>query len=152
MKHKQKELTILSPKWGLFRKGQGLKNHLKDIKIYFERKKFINEHGYSPVAQWETFSWFTEWAYEILKEYRDHRSGNPTFNPRTKESIEATADVLSPLWNRYFDEMVFFLDVMKRYDTDEELQSGSKEKAKYYEIITNNFFKMFSNVFYTLWD
>lgn len=152
MKKAKKQLTILSPKWGLFRKGQGLKGHLRDIRIYFQRKKFINEHGYSPVAQWETFMWFTNWAYEILKQYRDHRCGNPTYHPRTGETMVEVEENLTKVWNRYYDEMIFFLDIMKKYDNDEELQLGSSEKDEYYKVIKDKFFKMFSNVFYSLWD
>ena len=55
--------------------------NLKDIPIFIKRIFFTLKHGYSPVAQWETFGWFVAVMREILVNYRDNRMGTPVVIP-----------------------------------------------------------------------
>ena len=55
--------------------------NLKDIPIFIKRIFFTLKHGYSPVAQWETFGWFITVMREILVNYRDNRMGTPFVIP-----------------------------------------------------------------------
>ena len=138
--------------WGLFMfHGKDWWRNLKDIPIFIKRIFFTLKHGYSPVAQWETFSWFISVMREILINYRDNRTGTPVVIPgyHTDDSISENKNI--EIYNNILNEMIELLDRMDEcnsaynYVSLEEMHSAM-DTAK------NKFFELFSKYFYTLWD
>ena len=134
-------------------RGKNWWRNLKDIPIFIKRIFFTLKHGYSPVAQFETFEWFMDVMKEILINYRYNRMGSPVVidnffdvkeeNPNDVANEEA--------YNAILDRMIVLLDLMDEHnqlynDMDWKEADKKKEDAK------NEFFKLFSKYFYTLWD
>ena len=138
--------------WGLFMfHGKDWWRNLKDIPIFIKRIFFTLKHGYSPVAQWETFSWFISVMREILINYRDNRMGTPVVIPgyHTDDSISENKNI--EIYNNILDEMITLLDQMDENnsvynDVSLEEMHSAMDSAK------NKFFELFSKYFYTLWD
>ena len=139
---------------GLFMfRGKNWWRNLKDIPIFIKRIFFTLKHGYSPVAQFETFEWFMDVMKEIITNYRYNRMGSPVVidnffdvkeeNPNDVANEEA--------YNAILDRMIVLLDLMDEHnqlynDMDWKEADKKKEDAK------NEFFKLFSEQFYGLWD
>lgn len=120
--------------------------NLKDIPIFIRRIFFVLRHGYSPVAQWETFEWFRDVMKEILINYRHNRVGSPMIIDNFwdgSKNIDAYDNIL--------DKMIELLDQMdennKIYDNVDW-----KTKDKLMNDAKNEFFKLFSKYYYDLWD
>ena len=123
--------------------------NLRDIPIFVECIFFVLKHGYSPVAQWDTFEWFIDVMREILElalsgivEYRDDDSWSD-------ENEEA--------YNKILDEMIELLDKMEeRYYLSENIED--LKKIDYTEMYNkqneakDRFFELFSKYFYTFCD
>lgn len=127
-------------------RGKNFWRNLKDIPIFIKRIFFTLKHGYSPVAQFETFEWFMDVMKEILTNYRYNRMGSPVV-------IDNSFDVVvnEEAYNAILDRMIVFLDLMDEHnqlydDMDWKEADKKKEDAK------NEFFKLFSERFYGLWD
>lgn len=121
--------------------------NLKDIPIFIKRIFFVLGHGYSPVAQWETFEWFRDVMKEILTNYRYNRAGTPVIIINDDNWNDKNIDA----YNNILDKMIELLDQMdennKIYDnmdwkTKDELMNNAKDE----------FFKLFSKYYYDLWD
>ena len=131
--------------------GKNWWRNLKDIPIFFQRIFFTLKHGYSPVAQWETFEWFIAVMREILINYRDNRTGTPVVIPdyHTDDLISENKNI--EIYNNILNEMIELLDKMDECNSTyndvslEEVHS-TMDTAK------NKFFELFSKYFYTLWD
>lgn len=120
--------------------------NLKDVPIFIKRIFFTLKHGYSPVAQFETFEWFIDVMKKILTNYRYNRTGSPVV-------IDNFFDVVAneEAYNVILDRMIVLLDLMDEHnqlynDMDWKEADKKKEDAK------NEFFKLFSEQFYGLWD
>lgn len=138
--------------WGLFMfRGKSWWRNLKNIPIFIKRIFFTLKHGYSPVAQWETFEWFIAVIREILINYRDNRTGTPVVIPdcHTDDLISENKNI--EIYNNILNEMIELLDQMDENNSTynsvslEEMHSAM-DSAK------NKFFELFSKYFYTLWD
>ena len=140
--------------WGLFMfRGKNWWRNLKDIPIFIKRIFFTLRHGYSPVAQFETFEWFMDVMKEILTNYRYNRMGSPVvidnfFDVKEENSNDV---VNEEAYNAILDRMIVLLDLMDEHnqlynDMDWKDADKKKENAK------NEFFKLFSEQFYGLWD
>lgn len=139
-------MNINKLSWGLFMfHGKSWWRNLKDIPIFIKRIFFVLKHGYSPVANWETFQWFIDVMREILTNYRHFRSGTPDIiDSGTKnENIEA--------YNAILDRMIDLLDKMDESNPIYNNMSW-KDADKKKEDAKNEFFKLFSEQFYGLWD
>ena len=125
--------------------GKSWWRNLKDIPIFIKRISFVLKHGYSPVAQWETFQWFIDVMLEILTNYRHFRSGTPDIidSGTENENIEA--------YNAILDRMIDLLDKMDESNPIYNNMSW-KDADKKKEDAKNEFFKLFSEQFYGLWD
>ena len=125
--------------------GKSWWRNLKDIPIFIKRIFFVLKHGYSPVANWETFQWFIDVMREILTNYRHFRSGTPDIiDSGTKnENIEA--------YNAILDRMIDLLDKMDESNPIYDNMNW-KEEDEARENAKNEFFKLFSEQFYGLWD
>ena len=145
-------MNINKLSWGLFMfHGKDWWRNLKDIPIFIKRIFFTLKHGYSPVAQWETFGWFITVIREILVNYRDNRTGTPVVIPdyHTDDLISENKNI--EIYNNILNEMIELLDKMDECNSTyngvslEEMHSAM-DSAK------NKFFELFSKYFYTLWD
>ena len=145
-------MNINKLSWGLFMfHGKDWWRNLKDIPIFIKRIFFTLKHGYSPVAQWETFGWFITVMREILVNYRDNRMGTPVVIPdyHTDDLISENKNI--EIYNNILNEMIELLDKMDECNSTyngvslEEMHSAM-DSAK------NKFFELFSKYFYTLWD
>lgn len=145
-------MNINKLSWGLFMfHGKDWWRNLKDIPIFIKRIFFVLKHGYSPVAQWETFGWFITVMREILVNYRDNRTGTPVVIPdyHTDDLISENKNI--EIYNNILNEMIELLDKMDECNSTyngvslEEMHSAM-DSAK------NKFFELFSKYFYTLWD
>ena len=134
-------------------RGKNWWRNLKDIPIFIKRIFFTLKHGYSPVAQFETFEWFMDVMKEILTNYRYNRMGSPVvidnfFDVKEENSNDV---VNEEEYNVILDRMIVLLDLMDEHnqlynDMDWKEAYKKKEDAK------NEFFKLFSEQFYGLWD
>lgn len=138
--------------WGLFMfHGKDWWRNLKDIPIFIKRIFFTLKHGYSPVAQWETFGWFITVMREILINYRDNRMGTPVVIPDYNIDDLISENKNIEIYNNILNEMIELLDKMDECNSTyngislEEMHSAM-DSAK------NKFFELFSKYFYTLWD
>ena len=138
--------------WGLFMfHGKDWWRNLKDIPIFIKRIFFTLKHGYSPVAQWETFSWFIAVMREILINYRNNRMGTPVVIPDYNIDDLISENKNVNVYNSLLDEMITLLDQMDENnsvynDVSLEEMHSAMDTAK------NKFFELFSKYFYTLWD
>lgn len=139
---------------GLFMfRGKNWWRNLRDISIFIKRIFFTLKHGYSPVAQFETFEWFMDVMKEILTNYRYNRMGSPVvidnfFDVKEENSNDVANE---EAYNAILDRMIVLLDLMDEHnqlynDMDWKEADKKKEDAK------NEFFKLFSEQFYGLWD
>ena len=132
-------------------RGKNWWRNLKDIPIFFQRIFFTLRHGYSPVAQWETFGWFIAVMREILVNYRDNRTGTPVVIPDYNIDDLISENKNIEIYNNILNEMIKLLDKMDECNSTykgvslEEMHSAM-DSAK------NKFFELFSKYFYTLWD
>ena len=134
-------------------RGKNWWRNLKDIPIFIKRIFFTLKNGYSPVAQFETFEWFMDVMKEILTNYRYNRMGSPVvidnfFDVKEENSNDV---VNEEAYNAILDRMIVLLDLMDEHnqlynDMDWKEADKKKEDAK------NEFFKLFSEQFYGLWD
>ena len=128
--------------------GKNWWRNLKDIPIFIQRIFFTLKHGYSPVAQWETFCWFIAVMREILINYRDNRTGTPVVIPdyHTDDLISENKNIEA--YNNILNEMIELLDKMDEcnYLTYNNASLEAMNAAK------DKFFELFSKYFYTLWD
>ena len=138
--------------FGLFMfHGKDWWRNLKDIPIFIKRIFFTLKHGYSPVAQWETFGWFITVMREILVNYRDNRTGTPVVIPDYNIDDLISENKNIEIYNNILNEMIELLDKMDECNSTyngvslEEMHSAMNS-AK------NKFFELFSKYFYTLWD
>ena len=134
-------------------RGKNWWRNLKDIPIFIKRIFFTLKNGYSPVAQFETFEWFMDVMKEILTNYRYNRMGSPVvidnfFDVKEENSNDV---VNEEAYNAILDRMIVLLDLM---DENNQLYNDMdwKEAAKKKEDAKNEFFKLFSEQFYGLWD
>lgn len=128
--------------------GKNWWRNLKNIPIFIKRIFFTLKHGYSPVAQWETFSWFIAVMREILINYRDNRMGTPVVIPDYNIDDLISENKNNEIYNNILNEMIELLDKMdeRNYLTYNNASLEAMNAAK------DKFFKLFSKYFYALWD
>lgn len=137
MKKKKKKIQTNNLTFGLFNSRSPISN-LKDIPIYFKRLAFLLKHGYSPMAQWETYHWFICVMREIFTFYRNERAGDMLIEDVPEDKWKDINDEL-------YDNLLSLLDDMdeeKYYPNDTIKMEQAKEE----------FFKLFSKYFYDFWD
>ena len=139
-------MNINKLSFGLFMfHGKSWWRNLKDIPIFIKRIFFVLKHGYSPVAQWEIYGWFMSVMKELLINHRNNRWGTPVIvdSGNEDENIEA--------YNKILDNMIDLLDKMDESNPIYDNMNW-KEEDEARENAKNEFFKLFSEHFYCLWD
>lgn len=142
----------------------------EDRQILKERKKFLREHGYSPVATWEINSWFEDTMYDVLVRYRKDMHGYPTSiideeewgSPITDKVYfsEEYNNACEKKWNDIIDEMISALKNLKDWNypdydqtqSQEEIQQINKEAFEKREEYKQKFFNLFVKYYDNLWD
>lgn len=131
--------------------GKNWWRNLKDIPIFFQRIFFTLKHGYSPVAQWETFGWFIAVMREILINYRDNRTGTPVVIPDYNIDDLISENKNIEIYNNILNEMIELLDKMDECNSTYN-DVSLKEMHSAMNAAKDKFFELFSKYFYTLWD
>ena len=132
--------TVTLPFWRL---KYEIKNIYWDIRYGFQRMK----KGYDYLDTISAYSKFIDRYTKILKAYKENMHGHP--GRMTEEE-----------WNNIIDKMIFHLYYMDEENVDEELSKDIPESwlptlNTTYNIMEhhkNEFFKLFSEHFYDLWD
>ena len=124
-----------------------IKNKLRDV--YWEIRYGFQRmfKGYDYVDTFETFAKFTERYYKILTEYKKHHNSHPS--NFTEEE-----------WDNIIDDMLRHLYYMDEENVEKELSKdvpdnwvvSSKTTYEIMEKHKNEFFKLFSEYFYNIWD
>lgn len=138
--------------------------NIKYIPLYFRLMHDLIKHGYDEYATWETFSWFTTTMRSILERYRDGHCGVPILidnypydsNANDEES-KNLREQNDKLWDDTIDRMIELLKLMDedcpKYDTEEyNGMDGWKKKDADMDKAKDEFFKLFSEHFWRLWD
>lgn len=116
--------------------------NIKYIPLYFKLIHYLIKHGYDEYATWEPFGWFIDTMRPILKEFRSINDSHPY---RISEEE----------WHATLDRMIELLDIMDecnpKYDTKEYCLNYTKQQQEMYAA-KDEFFKLFAEYFYDLWD
>ena len=141
--------NILNPLYGMFPyRGRYWYRNLANIPKAVRAYVFFLKHGYPQQAQWETATWMRSLLTEVLTYYRYHRHGSPWVIG------DGTNEDNTKAYNKILENMLWCLYGMEDdYWTGRNL--GTLDfQAK--EHLMNNrkdeFFKLFSEHFYDLWD
>lgn len=145
-------MNINKLSFGLFiSHGKNWWRNLKDIPIFIKRIFFTLKHGYSPVAQWETFGWFIAVMQEVLTNYRNNRMGTPVVIPGYDIDDLVSENKNVEVYNSILNEMIELLDKMD--ESNSAYNNVSLEEIyPMMDTAKNRFFELFSKYFYTLWD
>ena len=114
-------------------------------KIHYGFQRMLK--GYDNIDTFEMFAKFIERYEKILKDYRKNLTGHP-------------ADKTEEEWNDIIDEMIYHLHYMDEDNVIRELKKDVPEEwSPSLETLSNimckhkdEFFKLFSEHFYSLWD
>lgn len=130
-----------------------------EIPRYFKAMHYLVKHGYDEYATWETYDWFIDTMQDILKKYKAQHRGVPIVIdnfPFTSQPTEEEKEIMQEnedKWNDIVDRMIELLDLMdecsskyKEYEFDFERITKEKCEAK------EEFFELFAEYFYNLWD
>lgn len=134
--------TILNPSYGLFN-CHGIKENVKDTWRYLKRVVYLLRHGYSPIANWDFQAYFCALAKEILGR-ADEWIGYPLMHPDLSEEENKAR------WESDCARMVNLLEEMENDDWGGGW--AAKEWYERREVIKEEFFKLFSFYFYSLWE
>ena len=129
--------------WGLFW-SKNLFKKLKDVRIYFKRRRFLLKNGYPPQANYETYYWFICIMRPILQYYIEKREGSPMLPGTTEENCHEE-------WTKVLNTMLEYLNNMdeenSKYDEMDLL-----ERDKCMSEAKEKFFMLFTEYFYNFWD
>ena len=119
-------------------RGKYWYKNLKQIPLYFKLMHHLIKYGYDEYATWETFNWFIDTMKSILTSYRKNHCGYPMHLEEEE-------------WDGIIDKMIALLDDMDECNPkyDEEEYNKRYEKMS---VAKDEYFKLFSEYFYNLWD
>lgn len=128
-------------------RGKYWYKNIKEIPLYFKLMHHLIKHGYDEYATWGTFDWFIDTMKEILTTYRKNHQGYPVA-PNFNDMLQ---DELNAKYDGDIDRMISLLDAMdecsEQYENVSHIeQYNAMVKAK------DEFFQLFANYFYDLWD
>ena len=139
------EKNILKPSFGLFGfKGKNWWRNLKDLKVYFKRRKFLRKNGYNEPLLWDWSAGFIAMMREVLDYYRHSAVSYWPMEgvPENQQQAE---------WNHLLDRMITLLNYMDEtnpiYDN---VEFG--EAVAMRENSTVEFFELFCRYFRAFWD
>lgn len=137
-------------------KGRYWYKNIKYIPLYFRLMHHLIKYGYDEYATWETFDWFTDTMRSVLIDYRKHHYGTPIlcdnfpwkFETEEEKAIDKEN---SDKWNGIIDRMIELLNDMDEGNPKYE-SMDLFEVDKVMNQAKEEFFKLFSEHFYRLWD
>ena len=115
------------------------------------------KHSYNMYACWETFNWFIHTIQRILAHQRYHRHGSPvTVNGLNdyisdKEQQNTLTIQNEENWNQILDTMLALIDEMDEENHEYDNKNCHQKQTKM-NTAKDDFFKLFSQYFYCLWD
>lgn len=129
--------------------------NIKNIPLYFKLMHYLIKHGYDEYATWEVFYWFIITMKPILQEYRNTHNGYPSvtfgYSPEDLEKQEQA----NVKYDATLDKMINLLDDMDecnpKYESDEYMKNPVKQHEEM-NAAKDEFFKLFSEKFWNLWD
>lgn len=131
-------------------RGKYWYKNIKEIPLYFKLMHHLIKYGYDEYARWETYNWFIDTMKSVLTKYNSNRYGTKIITGNWFDIEEN-----EKAWNDVINRMIELLDLMdgsnpkydtEEYDTDYEKKDSEMEAAK------EEFFQLFSEYFYYLWD
>ena len=130
--------------------------NLKNIPRYFKRLHHLIKRGWDDYACWETFNWFIDTMKEILSDYLKYHCGYPVRNWDVPEEDN------EKIWEDKIKRMLKLLDDMDeanpKYKGIEDAESTKDYIERYKNMqdemdkAKDEFFKIFAECFYDLWD
>lgn len=130
-------------------RGKYWYKNIKEIPRYFKLMHHLIKYGYDEYATWETFDWFIDTMGDILTRYRNNHISYPIMFNRVDPSEEQEE------YDLVIDTMINLLGDM---DEDNPKYNGAKtyddfcRKRKAMLEAKDEFFRLFSEYFYNLWD
>ena len=109
---------------------------IRNFRWWLQRGK----RGWSECDSWNIDTWFMNVMLPMLTSYRKHHIGYPGFFHSVDE------------WNEVLDRMIYLLKEMKKDDFTAGGINNIMEAYNYRNDCKNEFFALFSEYFYNLWD
>lgn len=134
--------------------------NIRNIPRYFRQMHHLIKYGYDEYATWETYYWFMQTMKSILVNYRKNHSSIPIVIDNYPyvvytEEDKAMQKYNKKKWDSIVNRMIELLDDMDennpKYET-EEYEYNWKKQDKEINVAKDEFFKLFSEYFFTLWD
>ena len=123
--------------------------NIKYIPKYFKSMRNLIKYGYDDYALYETFDWFTYTMRSILKRYKCNHYAHPIVD------LQLSPEENEKLWDDIIDKMLYLLDEMDESNPKYiELERKGKyiERTGLMESAKDEFFKLFAEHFYKMWD
>lgn len=131
-------------------KGRYWYKNLKYIPLYFKLIHHLVKYGYDEYATWETFDWFTNTMRSVLATYRRTHHGYPCVSESQDEQTRSEKK-----FDEDLDKMVRLLDDMDENNPkyyEGEYMGDTHKQYNEMNAAKNEFFKLFAEYFYALWD
>jgi len=129
--------------------------NIKQIPAYFRHRRFLLKHGYPMSASWSVHYWFTSVMPEIIERLRDDGIGYPAsldfYSYGEGLSDKEIQDKAAEKWNSILTELIDLCRAMDENDKQYE-KMNYKEVDEKVEKAKDEFFKLFSEWFFNLWD
>ena len=126
--------------------------NIKEIPLYFKLMHHLIKYGYDSYAHINTFDWFIDVMKDILSNFREHHNGYPVISLNDKEKQEK----YEKEYDADIDTLISLLEDMDednpKYEADEYKDDGWKKQHEEMELAKNEFFQLFSKLFWSLWD
>ena len=119
---------------------------VKRLLRYFQSMNFLIKSGYDDYVTYETFDWFIVTMKDILTKYQKNKMGTPYL---LKDN--ATPEEQVAYWDSLLNKMISLLDEMDECNPKYEHMSYKEQETNMVNA-KDEFFKIFSEVFYHLWD
>lgn len=141
-----------------FKSGLKLRYLIADIPRYFRELRYLMKYGYDRYATWELRSWFPMTMKDILQEYRNCHHGYPIvtdncpmYSNDKDENDKRLRKENNEKWDAIIDRMIELLGLMDEgnpvYEDEHPANAGERRTAA-----KNEFFVLFSEYFWALWD
>lgn len=140
--------------YGTYKSGwYRFKYFFKDTRILFHRIKFLLKHGFAEPGLWESYTFFIDSWEEILRNYKDNRTGTPLVLEPLPETWNAIIERQNDeAFDKLIDSMLADLATMRLDPLDGADREGALQIRDERDAAKERFFTNFSKIFYDLWD
>lgn len=140
-------------------RGKRWYKNLKRIPLYLKNIRYLIKYGYDEYATWETFSWFIHTMRAILTDYKLSHSSYPILidnypmnSADTDDESKALREKNNQIWDDIISRMIELLDLMDENNPKYEEYCDFRKTNKEMNEAKDEFFKLFSEHFWNLWD